>query len=94
MACTRPGERGTGDRSPGGDNARGCFLDGRCPGGDRSCRGVCPYVFDQGNWGCIEPGTGQHGGVADLLWGDVKYFFDPVPLGKSSLLVKPHIGTR
>ncbi|RPE37214.1 hypothetical protein EDD90_0024 [Streptomyces sp. Ag109_O5-1] len=34
-----------------------------------------------GNRGASSPGAGQHGGVADLLWDDVKCFFDPDLMG-------------
>lgn len=35
----------------------------------------------KGNGGASSRGAGQHGGVADLLWDDVKCFFDPDLMG-------------
>jgi hypothetical protein len=34
-----------------------------------------------GNWAAFSPGAGQYDGVADLLWDDVKRFFDPDLMG-------------
>lgn len=35
----------------------------------------------KGNRAALSPGAGQHGAVADLLWDDVKCFFDPDLMG-------------
>lgn len=48
----------------------------------KSCSSRGPYVFGQGKRGCVgSVGAGKHGGVADLLWDDVKCFFDPNLMG-------------
>ena len=40
-----------------------------------------PMPTIKGNRAAISPGAGQHGGVADLLWDDVKCFLDPDLMG-------------
>lgn len=37
--------------------------------------------FGKGNRAAFNPRAGQHGGVVDLLWDDVKCFFDPDLVG-------------
>ncbi len=45
--------------------------------------GGCPYGFVQGKPGCDGSACrGQHGAVADLLWDDVKCFFDLDLMGR------------
>ena len=35
-----------------------------------------PVPLGKGDGAALSPGAGQHGGVAGLLWDDVKCFFD------------------
>lgn len=44
-------------------------------------RARAPAVFRQGNRAASRCAAGQHGGVSDLLWADVAYFFDPDLMG-------------
>jgi len=46
-----------------------------------SVGGGAPLSLVKGNSAAFGPGAGQHGGVADLLWDDVKCFFDPDLVG-------------
>jgi hypothetical protein len=44
-------------------------------------RARAPVAFRQGNRAASRWSAGQHGGVSDLLWADVAYFFDPDLMG-------------
>jgi len=44
-------------------------------------RGSCPHVVRQGNRAARPWRVGEHGGVSELRWDDVAYFFDPDLMG-------------